>query len=302
MVEAMRQSRLPEPAQVQTRPPDQGSGNGATAIGHPDARIDVSAQLISLEPGLFCVSVANARVMRTEGGMVLPCVRFDALPRRGGEEVFVASLTGSSLLPPGAPPAYLRVAGGRAAVLLTTYKLAGASPPPEIHITLVEPMRQPAAPAPEPSADAIASAALTLLVHVQGHGDLPFAGGTWAGAPDGGGAIEGFAIAAGPDLPAGSLEYQAKLGRDWLSPWMAEGEFCGSRQMALTLLGASIRLRGPAAADFWCRVWGRFGGVELGPFEDGALCEAGDAALTGLRVAVVPRGAAARPRPRRRGA
>ncbi len=269
------------------------------AVAQPDARIDVSAQLVSLETGLFSVSVAPTRAVRTEGGMVLPCVRFDVLPRRAGQDVFVASLTETSLLLPGAPPAYLRVAGGRAALLLTTYKAAGAAPPPEIHITLVQPVAAAPIAVPPLSADPLAASGLTLLVHVQAHGDLRFPGGAWACAPNGAAAIEGFAITGGADLPPGSLEYRAMLGRDWLSPWMAEGEFCGSRQMALALLGACVRLREPAAAEFACRVWGRFGGIEHGPFEDGALCEAGGAELTGLRVAIERRGKPARPRARR---
>jgi hypothetical protein len=136
---------------------------------------------------------------------------------------------------------------------------------------------------------ALRSATLTLLVHVQKHGDLQFNGGAWAVAPDGEGAIEGYAVKLGPNLPGGLMEYQAVLGRDWFSPWMEEGQFCGSRQMALPLLGVCIRLRGKAAGDFICRVWGRFGGVERGPFEDGAICEAGGVPLTGLRIVVVPR-------------
>lgn len=301
MPDDLHHTRSLEAASQQTPAPD-----GMAAVAQPDARIDVGAQLISLDAGLFSVSVAPARSVRTEGGMVLPCVRFDVLPRRPGQDVYIAALSETSLLLPGAPPAYLRIAGGRTAVLLTTYKAAGAAPPPEIHITLVQSTEAPTAVAAATAAaqptDALPSAALSLTAHVQGHGDLHFPGGAWAGAPNGEGAIEGFAISAGTDLPPASLEYRAMLGRDWLSPWMAEGEFCGSRQMALALLGACVQLRGPAAAEFVCRVWGRFAGVEHGPFEDGALCEAGGAELTGLRVVIERRGKPQRARTRRSGA
>ncbi len=270
-----------------TKPAERQTSEVASAT--PDVRIDVSAQLISLEPGLFTITVVAPKVVRTEGGMVLPCVRFDPLPASGAERTFVSSLTETSLLVASAPPAYLRVTGRRSSVLLTTYKASGPMPPPEIHITVVEP--RPSSPAVPDlrAADALASAPLTLLVHVQNHGDLLCVGGAWGAAPDSEGAIEGFAVTLGPDLPRASIEYQAVLGQDWSSPWMEEGEFCGSRQMALPLLGARIRLRGQAAADFVCRVWGRFDGAEHGPFEDGAACEAGGMLLSGLRVAVVPR-------------
>ena len=43
------------------------------------------------------------------------------------------------------------------------------------------------------------------------------------------------------------IEYQAVLGRNWLSPWVEGGKFCGSRGMALPLLGLKVRLKGAAA-------------------------------------------------------
>jgi len=265
------------------------NGEISDIAAQPDARIDVSAQLISLESGLFSVNVVAPQVVRTEGGMVLPCVRLDPLPCIGDERAFVSSLTETSLLVPSAPPTYVRITGGRTSILLTTYKASGPMPAPEIHITLVESaIRSQTAPIATPH-DTLPSATLTLLVHIQNHGDLQFIGGAWAASSDGEGAIEGFAVTPGPGIPPKSIEYQAVLGRDWLSPWMEEGEFCGTRQMALSLLGVRIRLRNKAAEDFICRVWGRFDGFEQGPFDDGAVCEAGGAALTGLRVAVVPR-------------
>lgn len=265
------------------------SRTSEVAAAAPDLRIDVSAQLISLEPGLFMLSVVAPNVIRTEGGMVLPCARFDPLPAYGAERTFLSSLTETALLTPSAPPAYLRVSGQRSSVLLTTYKASGPMPPPEIHITVVEQKAPAAAAAAPESGDALPSEPLTLLVHVQNHGDLQCGGGAWGAPPDGQGAVEGFAVTLGPDLPRGSIEYQAVLGQDWSSPWMEEGEFCGSRQMALPLMGARIRLRGQAAADFVCRVWGRFNGVEHGPFEDGTACQAEGALLGGLRVVVLPR-------------
>ncbi len=48
------------------------------------------------------------------------------------------------------------------------------------------------------------------------------------------------------------LEYQAVLGRGWLSPWIEGGKFCGSRGMALPLLGLNVRLKGEAAKTHEC--------------------------------------------------
>ena len=276
-------------------------------IAQPDAHIDVNAQLISLEPGLFTVTVFAPREVRTIGGMVLPCLRLDPLPTTGLERAYVSSMSESPLLTPSAPPLYVRIAGGRTSLLLTTYKASGPMPPPEIHISIVAPPapRAVTPPAPGP-VDALPAAGLRLMVHVQNHGDIQFAGDVWAAAPDVDAAIEGFSITPGPDLPRDAIEYRAVLGQDWVSPWMEGGEFCGSRQMALPLLGVIVRLRGAAAADHSCQVWGRFDGTEHGPFEDGAPCRVDGLPLTGLRVVIVKKAAVparaakmpAKPRPR----
>jgi hypothetical protein len=216
----------------------------AKVVTRPEARIDVSAQLISMEPGLYAVSVVAPALARTEGGMVLPCIRMDPLPDQDRVRAFFASLADSSLLVPSATPAYLHIVGGRASILLTTYKASGPMPPPDIHIRMVEPVPVAALEhgpggsekVDGQSGDALASASLRLLVHLQNHGDVVFPGGVWAMAPDGDGSVEGFCISGSDELPPGSLEYQAVLGSDWVSPWMEQGEFCGSRQMALPLL------------------------------------------------------------------
>ena len=49
-------------------------------------------------------------------------------------------------------------------------------------------------------------------------------------------------------IPADDIEYQAVLGRGWMSPWVEGGQFCGSRGMALPILGLRVRLRGASAA------------------------------------------------------
>jgi len=112
----------------------------------------------------------------------------------------------------------------------------------------------------------------------------------------------------GGDVPADQLEYQALLGQDWTSPWTSGGDFCGSRQMALPLLGVRVRLRGDAEARYRCQVWGRYAGGEVVHVENGDLCRnAAGTPLEGLRVALVRKTepaatppAAAEPPPARR--
>ena len=255
-----------------------------------EVRLDVSAQLITLEPGLFSVELHADDAAMTEAGMVLPSARIDPLPPNGEARAYLSTLSETPLLLPGTHPAFLRVARGRVPVLLTIYKLAGA-PPPRLRITTV---KQDGAPGPATRATPTASSALpslplTITAHLAGHGDITAPGGAWAEAPTSQAAIEGFAITLGAPIDGAELEYQAVLGQDWVSPWMPAGEFCGSRQLALALLGVRVRLRGPRAARYRCHVWGRFDGQEIGPAENGDACESNGAALQALRVAITER-------------
>jgi hypothetical protein len=231
-----------------------------------DAPLEVSTQLMALRAGLYAVELAPMRVTRGRGGMVLPCARLDRLPEAEAE-VHVAALSPSRLLEPGQYPTFMAVTGD-ASVLLTIYKLAGPSAAPEV----------------------LDSLPLKVELHVQRHGDVSAAGGAWAMSPDGQGAIEGLCVRLEGGLPADGVEYQAILGREWVSPWMTGGEFCGSRGLALPLVGVRIRAAPEFAVGHRVRVWGRFAKAgEAGPFEDGEACAVADDTLVGLRVVVIAR-------------
>jgi hypothetical protein len=63
------------------------------------------------------------------------------------------------------------------------------------------------------------------------------------------------------------------LGRDWLSPWVEGGKFCGSRGMALPLLGLKLRLKGAAAEEYHCSYMASFvDGTRAGPVPAGEAC------------------------------
>jgi hypothetical protein len=83
------------------------------------------------------------------------------------------------------------------------------------------------------------------------------------------------------------------LGRGWLSPWIEGGKFCGSRGMALPLLGLKVRLKGAAAKTHECRYSATFvDGSSVGPMQAGETCEAESlAALEAFQVTVRRRGA-----------
>jgi hypothetical protein len=151
-----------------------------------------------------------------------------------------------------------------------------------------------AAPAQQAAdAMALALADADIMVHVQRNGDLPGKIGEWAGIRGSRQWIEGFSLTPRDGIKAVDIEYQAVLGRGWLSPWIEGSKFCGSRGMALPLLGLKIRLKGAAAKSFDCTYSATFvDGSMIGPISAGETCEAQSlAALEAFQVVIQPRDA-----------
>ncbi len=141
-----------------------------------------------------------------------------------------------------------------------------------------------------------------IMAHVQTRGDVPARLGEWIGEPGSKKWIEGFAISPKGELKPDDVEYQAVLGRGWLSPWAEGGQYCGSRGMSLPILGLRMRLRGEAAERFDCVVSASFvDGTRVGPMDDGEPCQAESMSpLEAFNISLVPRAAAAAAGPARR--
>ena len=99
--------------------------------------------------------------------------------------------------------------------------------------------------------------------------------GEWIGTRGSKSWIEGFAVKPREGVAAEDIEYQGVLGRGWLSPWVEGGKFCGSRGMALPLLGIKLRLKGAAAREWDCSYEATFtDGTNAGPVGADEACEA----------------------------
>lgn len=133
-----------------------------------------------------------------------------------------------------------------------------------------------------------------VIAHIQQTGDVGGTLGEWMGKRDSKLWIEGFGLKPKDLIKPSDIEYQAVLGRGWLSPWVDGGNFCGSRGMALPLLGINIRLKGDAADDYECHYSATFvDGTAVGPTPGGQACEAESlAALEAFQVEIRPLGAA----------
>jgi hypothetical protein len=222
--------------------------------------------------------------------MGLPGVRITRCPGIAGrpEAVSISTFRDDGWLDNTA--ALVRVTDGPAQVLVTIYQAAGL---PGDNAPRLQVLRLAGDPAVAGS-DLAAPAAVgepEVMAHIQGSGDVPGQFGEWIGKRGSRNWVEGFGISDKGILGPGSMEYQGVLGRGWLSPWVENGKFCGSRGMALPLLGLNIRLKGTAANEYTLRYSATFvDGSAVGPVDEGTACEApGLAALECFMIELVPR-------------
>jgi hypothetical protein len=267
----------------------------------------VSGHLMTLDTGLFCVVQSGAGGEDASG---LPGVRVSLPPGPPGQAdgVEISTFRPDGWLAGRADAALVRIAAGPAQILVTIYQAPGAQrEPPRLQLVRLGDAGQPAPagqaaapgaapPPPEAAAAPAGPAHNRVAAHVQQRGDQSVEVGDWIGERGSKRWIEGFGIAPPEEIAAEDLEYQAVLGRGWLSPWAHGGQYCGSRGMALPLLGLRVRLRGAAAETHECELTASFvDGSEIGPVGDGAPCETEALApLEAFQVVFRPKAGAAK--------
>jgi hypothetical protein len=261
--------------------------------------LKVSGHLMTLDAGLFCVFQApGSPTANDQTG--LPGVRISLPPGAVGrpESVSISTFRDDGWLNGQDAAALVRVAAGPAQVLVTVYQSPTATPnsAPRLQVMRLGPEAAADMPA-QPAAPAAALENADVVVHVQRTGDTPSRIGDWAGTRGSRQWLEGFSLTPRDGLKPTDIEYQAVLGRGWMSPWIEGGKFCGSRGMALPLLGLKLRLKGAAAKTHECSYSASFvDGSAVGPVPAGETCEAESlAALEAFQVVINRRGAAAAP-------
>ena len=283
----------PQAGAPSNRPPAPSTATGP--LGSEPQRVielKVSGHLMTLDTGMFCVFQPPGAPAAGRTG--LPGVRI-SLPPAGREgAVQITTFRADGWLAGGDGAALVRVAQGPAQILVTIYQAPDA--PAELAPRL-QVMRLTAEPAPvAPTRPVAPPAGPEIIAHLQRTGDVGAALNDWMGVRGSKLWIEGFAVAPRTPLPGTAsecLEYQAVLGRDWLSPWVEGGGYCGSRGMALPLLGLAVRLKGPATATHELALTATFvDGTMIGPLPGGRVAQADSLApLEAFRIELRPRGA-----------
>ena len=258
----------------------------------------VSGHLMTLDTGTFCVFHAPGSASGGNNALGLPGVRISLPPGpvHNPDEVSISTFRPDGWLGGSDAAALIRVASGPAQVLVTIYQAPGqnADQAPRLQVLRLSP-EQPAQAGQAIVGRAGMAQAGTgngamptgmasgpndqgtpeIIVHMQLTGDVGCRVGEWAGIRGSHNWIEGFALVPPAPLKPEDIEYQAVLGRGWSSPWVNGGQFCGSRGMALPLLGLRLRLKGDAAAKYDCTCHATFvDGTTIGPVRTGEACEA----------------------------
>jgi hypothetical protein len=270
----------------------------AEATSNRVAELQVTAHLMTLETGLFCVFQTPGS-SPPDPATGLPGVRITAAPGLAGrpEAVSVSTFREDGWL--NGTGALVRVTDGSAQILVTIYQHKGMDAAPRLQVLRLngEPTAGTAPDAAEPAPAEAGEprqpvATPDVMAHIQRSGDVGCLRGEWLGVKGSRQWVEGFGLAPLDGVAPEDLEYQAVLGRNWLSPWVEAGKFCGSRGMALPLLGLKIRLKGAAAKAYECSYSASFvDGSEIGPVGDGETCAAESlAALEALQIEIRPRG------------
>ena len=280
---------VPKPAAAQAAPRDGGMQNRV-------AELKVSGHLMTLDTGVFCVFQAPGTPAANDWSG-LPGVRISLPPGPAGrpDAISISTFRGDGWMNGSDTATLIRVAEGPAQVLVTVYQSLSAPPEtaPRLQVMRLGAETQaPAAMAGQAAPSAVRSEDADVVAHVQLTGDTAGTLGDWVGTRGSQKWIEGFSLAPREGVKPADIEYQAVLGRGWLSPWIEGGKFCGSRGMALPLLGLKIRLKANVAKTHECSYSATFvDGSSVGPIPGGEICEAESlAALEAFQVTIHRRG------------
>jgi hypothetical protein len=271
----------------------QGQAHQGPASQSPVTELKVTAHLMTLEAGVFCIFQAPTGAPADRSG--LPGVRLSLRP--GHENAGAIEIRGfrdDGWIGEANDAALVRV-NRTSQILVSIYQSSDQSRAPNLQVMrIAEPVAVTPDAAVHSGTNGSGTPSLTpevaeVSAHVERRGDVLGLLGDWMGEPGSKRWIEGFALDPKQRMAADDLEYQAVLGRGWLSPWVPGGEFCGSRGMALPILGLRVRLRGAAAEKYSLTVSATFiDGAQVGPVQQDEAAEADSLApLEAFRIDLV---------------
>lgn len=259
-------------------------------------QLTASVQVLVLQKGLYGFSVKTADPERLAelGGVMLPALHVGTAPNMpaGGIEFLSGGDERAQWLYAPGDMLIAKVADSPVTLFLTSVRSAGGEPL-DVQVERLDGRGQPAtaetgAESPEvgqrteptaaPTRDALPGSdppvRLQILAHISNRGDVVFIDTDWVGRLGHGMSIEGFSVTPLDQVTPDDVEYKGLTGAGFESPWISNGEACGTRGMGIPLVGFAIRLKGEATAvGYSCVYRGYFrSGMISEPATNGELC------------------------------
>ena len=286
--------------------------------------LSASVQVLPLPAGLylFSVTAANPLSAKATGLLSLPAVHvglgpgvradqveFVAGPSTNGAWLFAqgdllvtkingtgATLVMTSLRAPGGEVLSIKVERLEARTAPPPASLPASAPVVAAPPARKAPPKRPAKASRAPVANAAATDGplpLQIGAHIRSRGDMDFIDVPWAGRVAPGLWIESFSVRPLQGFTAQNIEYKGLTGSGFETPWLSDDKMCGTKGMAVPLVGFAVRLKPSAAtAAYDCEYSGYFqSGVTIGPLRNGAPCRSTVAndPLEGIQVRLLRR-------------
>lgn len=289
----------------------------AAAPASTKGAINASVKLLQLGAGIYLGSVRSGSPRAAAPGLRLPALHIGTVPGTPeGRVEFLPNIpaNGPWLSAPG-DLLVIRVQHPGAALVLSSMRAEGGS---ELAIRFERldgsdragPAKPAAAPAIAPPTAAVerrsANDGLRVRVgaHIRGRGDVTFTDTLWAGKLGKGLWLESFSVTPTEVLTARDIEYKGLTASGFESPWISDGNSCGTRGMGIPLVGFAIRARGAAMQGYDIEYSGQFSsGVVVGPLRNGTPCRSTvpNDPLEAIQVKIIKRsGKGAKPAPGKR--
>jgi hypothetical protein len=282
---------------------DKPSNGNPTSTVHQDG-LSASVQVLPLPAGLYLFSVKSAQppAARANGQLSLPAVHVGLGPGVRTDQVeFIAgpSTHGAWLFAQG-DLLVTRVNASGATLVMTSVRAPGGEVL-SIKVERLDSRTDAAAAAAgmrapkEPIAPVTSAPALPLQIraHIRTRGDMSFAEAPWAGRIAPGLWIESFSVRPLQRFGPQDVEYKALTASGFETPWHSDDSMCGTKGMAVPLVGFAVRLKPSAmSAAYDCEYSGYFkSGVTVGPLRNGAPCRSTVAndPLEGIQVQLLKR-------------
>jgi GT2 family glycosyltransferase len=272
--------------------------------------LSASIQVLPLPPGLYLFSVqAGApKASASSGPLALPAVHVALGPGVSTDQVEFVQGSGNQgtwLFAKG-DLLVAKVKGQGAMLLLNSLRAPGGDTL-SIRVERLEARAAGAgaeavlaspdasnALAPAPVASVIDSNQVSMrtVAHIRSRGDVAFTDAAWVGRVAPGLWVESFSIRPLTQVEPQDLEYKGLTGSGFETPWVSNEQSCGTKGMAVPLVGFAVRLKSSISADYECEYNGYFAsGSIVGPLRNGAPCRSTVAndPLEGLQIRIVRR-------------